>query len=83
MHCFTESLEVARAAMRLGFLISFSGIVTFKNAKAIKEVARTVPLDRILVERTRRTSRRSRIAARPTSRRSCVMWPKKSPGSRT
>jgi len=50
MHCFTESLEVARAAMRMGFFISFSGIVTFKNAKSIKEVAREVPLDRLLVE---------------------------------
>jgi TatD DNase family protein len=50
MHCFTESLEVAQAAMRLGFLISFSGIVTFKNAQALKEVARHVPLERMLVE---------------------------------
>ncbi|MBL0140954.1 MAG: TatD family hydrolase [Betaproteobacteria bacterium] len=50
MHCFTESLEVAQAAMRLGFFISFSGIVTFKNAKALKEVATLVPLERMLVE---------------------------------
>jgi TatD DNase family protein len=50
MHCFTESLEVAKAAMDLGFYISFSGIVTFKNAKMIKEVAAAVPLDRMLVE---------------------------------
>ncbi len=50
MHCFTESLEVAMQAIALGFYISFSGIVTFKNAAAIKEVARQVPLDRILVE---------------------------------
>jgi TatD DNase family protein len=50
MHCFTESLEVAEAAMALGFHISFSGIVTFKNAKALKEVARAVRLDRLLVE---------------------------------
>ena len=50
MHCFTESLEVAQAAMRLGFLISFSGIVTFKNARALKEVAVQVPLERMLVE---------------------------------
>lgn len=50
MHCFTESLEVALAAIELGFYISFSGIVTFKNASAIKEVARTIPLNRILVE---------------------------------
>lgn len=49
-HCFTETLAVAEAALRLGFHISFSGIVTFKNALQIKEVARFVPLDRILVE---------------------------------
>ena len=50
MHCFTESLEVAKAAMDLGFYISFSGIVTFKNAKSIKAVAREVPLASTLVE---------------------------------
>ena len=50
MHCFTESWEVAEAAMALGFHISLSGIVTFKNAVALKEVARKVPLDRMLVE---------------------------------
>ncbi len=50
MHCFTESREVASAAMDLGFFISFSGIVTFKNAPALKEVARQVPLERMLIE---------------------------------
>jgi len=50
MHCFTESWEVAKAAIDLGFYISFSGIVTFKNAKDLKEVAKQVPLDRMLVE---------------------------------
>lgn len=50
MHCFTESLEVADKAMEFGFYISFSGIVTFKNAKALKEVAMHVPLERMLVE---------------------------------
>jgi TatD DNase family protein len=50
MHCFTESQAVADQAMALGFYISFSGIVTFKNAVALKEVARQVPLDRMLVE---------------------------------
>lgn len=50
MHCFTESWEVAEAAMELGFYISFSGIVTFKNAQALKEVAKRVPLDRMLIE---------------------------------
>ena len=50
MHCFTETLEIALAAMDLDFYISFSGIVTFKNAHAIKEVAKAVPLERMLVE---------------------------------
>jgi len=50
MHCFTENLDVALQAIALGFYISFSGIVTFKNALTIKEVAQSVPLDRILVE---------------------------------
>lgn len=49
-HCFTETLAVAQSALRLGFHISFSGIVTFKNALQIKEVASIVPLERILVE---------------------------------
>lgn len=49
-HCFTESVEVARQALDLGFHISFSGIVTFKNAVELKEVAKSVPLDRLLVE---------------------------------
>ena len=50
MHCFTESLEVAQAAMEMGFYISFSGIVTFKNAKELQVVARAVPLERMLIE---------------------------------
>ena len=50
MHCFTESLTVAEAAMEMGFYISFSGIVTFKNAKDLQEVARHVPLERMLIE---------------------------------
>jgi TatD DNase family protein len=50
MHCFTETAEVADAAIAEGFHISFSGIVTFKNATDLKEVARRVPLDRMLVE---------------------------------
>ena len=50
MHCFTESYDVAMQAIELGFYISFSGIVTFKNAEALKAVAQKVPLDRILVE---------------------------------
>ena len=49
-HCFTESAEVARAALDLGFYISFSGILTFKTASALREVAAFVPLDRCLIE---------------------------------
>ena len=50
MHCFTETWEVAAAALEQGFHISFSGIVTFKNAKELHDVARRVPLDRMLIE---------------------------------
>jgi TatD DNase family protein len=50
MHCFTESLAVAEAAIELGFYISFSGIVTFKNAAALREVAAAIPLERMLIE---------------------------------
>jgi TatD DNase family protein len=49
-HCFTESMEVARAALDLGFYISFSGIVTFKTAQDLRDVAAFVPLDRVLIE---------------------------------
>lgn len=50
MHCFTETKEMAKQALDLNFYISFSGIVTFKNATALQEIAQYVPLDRILVE---------------------------------
>jgi TatD DNase family protein len=49
-HCFTETADVARAALDMGFLISFSGILTFRNAEDLREVARFVPLDRCLIE---------------------------------
>lgn len=49
-HCFTETAEVARAALDLGFYISFSGILTFRNAEDLRQVARLVPLDRLLIE---------------------------------
>lgn len=49
-HCFTESMEVARQALDLGFHVSFSGILTFRNAQALREVAAFVPLDRCLIE---------------------------------
>ncbi|MBU3541490.1 TatD family hydrolase [Polynucleobacter sp. UB-Tiil-W10] len=50
MHCFTESFEVAKAAMEMGFFISFSGIVTFKSAKDLQETCKQVPLERMLIE---------------------------------
>jgi TatD DNase family protein len=50
MHCFVEDWETAQKAMQMNFYISFSGIVTFKNAKEVQEVAKQVPLERMLVE---------------------------------
>jgi TatD DNase family protein len=50
MHCFTESWEVAQRAMELNFLISLSGIVTFKNATQVHEVAEKTPIDRLMIE---------------------------------
>jgi TatD DNase family protein len=50
MHCFTESLDVALEAIKLNFYISFSGIVTFKNALELKEVVKAIPLNRMLIE---------------------------------
>lgn len=50
MHCFTESWDIAQEALALGFYISLSGIVTFKNATLVKDVAQRVPLDRLLIE---------------------------------
>ncbi|WP_461516382.1 TatD family hydrolase [Porticoccus sp.] len=50
IHCFTENWEMAKAAMDLNFMISFSGIITFRNAKELREVVRQVPLDKMLVE---------------------------------
>ena len=49
-HCFTETEQVARAALDMGFYISFSGILTFRNAQELRDVARMVPLDRCLIE---------------------------------
>jgi TatD DNase family protein len=49
-HCFTESMDVARAALDMGFYISFSGIITFKTAQDLRDVAAMVPLDRMLIE---------------------------------
>ena len=50
MHCFTEDWEMARKALDMGFYISFSGIITFKTAEDLREVAKRVPLDRLLIE---------------------------------
>ncbi|KIU48482.1 hydrolase TatD [Pseudomonas putida] len=50
LHCFTEDWEMAKAALDLGYYISLSGIVTFRNADALRDVARQVPADRLLVE---------------------------------
>ncbi|MHB1370486.1 MAG: TatD family hydrolase, partial [Pseudomonadaceae bacterium] len=50
LHCFTEDWDMARAALDLGFYISLSGIVTFRNADALRDVARRIPADRLLVE---------------------------------
>jgi TatD DNase family protein len=49
-HCFTETEAVARGALELGFHVSFSGILTFRNAQALRDVARMVPMDRLLIE---------------------------------
>jgi TatD DNase family protein len=49
-HCFTETMDVAREALDMGFFISFSGILTFRNASELRDVARFVPLDRCLIE---------------------------------
>lgn len=50
MHCYTENFAMAEAAMELNFLISFSGIITFKNADALRAVAKKIPLDKMLIE---------------------------------
>ncbi|WP_457941915.1 TatD family hydrolase [Vreelandella alkaliphila] len=50
LHCFTEDLDMAREAVRLGFYISLSGIITFRNAASLRELARKLPLDRLLIE---------------------------------
>lgn len=50
LHCFTEDWATARAALDMGWFISFSGIITFKNAESLRDVVRQVPLDRLLIE---------------------------------
>ena len=56
-HCFTETAAVARSALDLGFFISFSGILTFKTAQDLRDVASFVPLDRLLIETDRKSTR--------------------------
>ena len=50
MHCFTESYEMAKKAIDLGFYISFSGIITFKNAETLRETVKKIPIENILIE---------------------------------
>ena len=50
LHCFTETLEMARAALELNYFISISGIVSFRNASALREVVKYLPLERLLIE---------------------------------
>ena len=64
-HCFTETVDIARAALDLGFYVSLSGIVTFKNAIELKEVARVVPLDRLLVETDAERAPRANSTSKP------------------
>ena len=73
LHCFTEDLATAEALLDLGFT-SPSGIVTFRNAEQLREVARYVPLDRILVETDSPYPRRCRIVAKKTNPPMCAMW---------
>ena len=74
-HCFTESEAVARAALDLGFYISFSGILTFKTASDLREVARFVPLDRILIETDSPYLAPMPYRGKPTTRRMYRMLP--------
>ena len=50
MHCFSSGAELAERALKIGFYVSFSGILTFKNTDSLREIAKSVPLDRVLVE---------------------------------
>lgn len=74
LHCFTESLDVARAGIDLGFYISLSGIVSFKKAEQVHEVARSIPLDRLLVETDAPIWRQCRIGVNQMSRLTLSTW---------
>lgn len=77
MHCFTESWEVAQQAIAMNFYISFSGIVTFKNAVVLKEVAKNIQLDRMLIETDSPYLAPVLFVVSRTNPPMCVMWPKK------
>ena len=76
-HCFTETQEVATAALALGFHISFSGILTFRNAQALRDVARQVPLERCLIETDSPYLAPAPTAGAPTARPTCRTWPRR------
>jgi len=79
LHCFTESWDIAQQALDLGFYISISGIVTFKNALQVKEVACKVPLDRLLVETDAPYLAPVPYRGKPISLPMYASWPTKSP----
>ena len=70
LHCFTSSRALAETGLELGLYVSFSGVLTFKNSQELRDIARDVPMDRLLVKPTRLFSRRSRCAASAMSRHS-------------
>jgi len=74
MHCFTETYDVAMQAIEMGFYISFSGIVTFKNAEALKEVARQVPLDKFWLKQTLLIWHLFRFVEKPTNPPMLSTW---------
>ena len=74
-HCFTESMQVARAALDLGYYLSFSGIITFKNAQDLRDVVAFTPLDRILIETDSPYLAPGRTEGKPTILPLCPMWP--------
>lgn len=76
IHCFTEDLAFAQAAMELGFYISISGIVTFRQATDLKEVVKALPLDRLLIETDSPYLAQYRIVVKRTN---LLMWSKSLP----
>ena len=77
MHCFSSGAELAERALKIGFYISFSGILTFKNTENLREIAKTVPLDRVLEKPMRRIFRPNRCAALNVMSLPmlCIHWP--------